>query len=242
MTNSNKEQSNWNYALTKTISQNALFNVVTRLRLVDLTRARKLLRKHSSKTHNSAMNPAYSCLQNNQWRGERNMCNARGISLECRPGPAGRVLLHEQLRAELPRWNQRNRERSDGRGNVESVSVVATAVSTGVAYNTVSSNAGQFLFQDLPIGAYTVVVSGNGFRTVKVDNVPVSAGTIYTLQIKLTLAQTNSTVDVSADQIGLDTTAATLSTVLPTKAIQDVPSNGRDIISAGRPVAGICRL
>jgi hypothetical protein len=157
------------------------------------------------------------------------MCNARGVSR----WSVGLVLLVAFCCTNSFAQNFRggiNGTVNDPTGAVmSSVSVVATAVSTGVAYNTVSSNAGQFLFQDLPIGAYTVVVSGNGFRTVKVDNVPVSAGTIYTLQIKLTLAQTNSTVDVSADQIGLDTTAATLSTVLPTKAIQDVPSNGRDI-------------
>jgi hypothetical protein len=107
--------------------------------------------------------------------------------------------------------------------------VVATAVATGVVHTTAASNAGAFLFQDLPIGTYTVVVSNRGFQTVKVDGVPVSAGTIYTLQVKLSLAQATATVEVSADQLGLDTTMATLSTVLPTKAIQDVPSNGRDI-------------
>ena len=43
------------------------------------------------------------------------------------------------------------------------------------------SNAGEFLIEDLPVGLYTVVASSNGFQTVKIDNVPVSAGTIYTL-------------------------------------------------------------
>ena len=36
---------------------------------------------------------------------------------------------------------------------------------------------------------------------------------------------------MTADQLGLETTEATLSTVLPTKAIQDLPSNGRDSAS-----------
>ena len=72
------------------------------------------------------------------------------------------------------------------------------------------------------------MASGNGFQSEKVDDVPVSAGTIYTLQLKLAVAQTTATVEVSANQLGLDTTTATLSTVLPTIAVQDVPSNGRD--------------
>jgi hypothetical protein len=108
------------------------------------------------------------------------------------------------------------------------VTVVATAVGTGVTHPTVVSNAGEFLIEDLPVGLYTVVASSNGFQTVKIDNVPVSAGTIYTLPIKLSVAQTTSTVEVTASQLGLDTTTATLTTILPTLAVQDVPSNGRD--------------
>ena len=107
------------------------------------------------------------------------------------------------------------------------VSVVATAVGTGVTHPTVVSNAGEFLIEDLPVGLYTVVASSNGFQTVKIDNVPVSAER-YTLPIKLSVAQTTSTVEVTASQLGLDTTTATLTTILPTLAVQDVPSNGRD--------------
>ncbi len=47
------------------------------------------------------------------------------------------------------------------------VSVVATAVGTGVTHPTVVSNAGEFLIEDLPVGLYTVVASSNGFQTVK---------------------------------------------------------------------------
>ncbi len=122
------------------------------------------------------------------------------------------------------------------------VSVVATAVGTGVTHPTVVSNAGEFLIQDLPVGLYTVVASSNGFQSVKVDNVPVSAGTIYTLPLKLSIAQTTATVEVTASQLGLDTTTATLTTVLPTIAVQDVPSNGRDYTPTRRAVARICRV
>src|SRR5580692_2620878 len=80
------------------------------------------------------------------------------------------------------------------------VTVVATAVGTGVTHPTVVSNAGEFLIEDLPVGLYTVVASSNGFQAVKIDNVPVSAGTIYTLPIKLSVAQTTSTVEVTASQ------------------------------------------
>src|ERR1700732_363173 len=47
---------------------------------------------------------------------------------------------------------------------------------TGLPYITASSSAGEFSFQDLPPGNYTIVVSSTGFQTVKINAVRVSAG------------------------------------------------------------------
>ena len=69
------------------------------------------------------------------------------------------------------------------------VSVVATAVATGVSHTTAVSDAGEFVFQELPVGTYNVVASDSGFQSVKVESVPVSAGTMYTLQLKLSVAR-----------------------------------------------------
>ena len=54
------------------------------------------------------------------------------------------------------------------------------------------------------------------------------AGKIYTLPVKLSVAQQAATVEVSADALSLDTTTVTQTTVLDSKALQDVPLNGRD--------------
>jgi hypothetical protein len=48
----------------------------------------------------------------------------------------------------------------------------------GLSYVTVASSAGEFAFQDLPLGNYTIVVSASGFQTAKIDSVRVSAGAI----------------------------------------------------------------
>jgi Carboxypeptidase regulatory-like domain len=106
--------------------------------------------------------------------------------------------------------------------------VTAVASETSTQYKTVSSSAGEFLFQDLPIGPYIISVELTGFETAQINQVPVVAGGVYTLQVKLSPAQVTTRVQVNADQLQLDTTQATLSTVLPTQAVQDVPNNGRD--------------
>jgi hypothetical protein len=106
--------------------------------------------------------------------------------------------------------------------------VTATADDTQVSHATVSSSAGEFVFQDLPLGSYTVTASASGFETLKVGKVMVTAGTLYTLPMKLTVASQATTVEVSAAALTLDTTSTTQTTVLQGKAVQDIPLNGRD--------------
>src|ERR1700685_316336 len=66
---------------------------------------------------------------------------------------------------------------------IANATVTAIQTDTGVAHDTVSSSAGAFPFQDLPLGNYSVTASSSGFQTVKTDKILVSAGTIYTLPI-----------------------------------------------------------
>jgi hypothetical protein len=118
---------------------------------------------------------------------------------------------------------------TDPTGAVESgAKVIATDVATRVARNTVTSGAGVFSFSDLPLSTYTINVAAVGFQTTEVTGIQVLAGKVYTLPIKLALAQQASTVQVSADALSLDTTTVTQTTTLDSKALQDVPLNGRD--------------
>ncbi len=111
---------------------------------------------------------------------------------------------------------------------VPGAEVVATETATGVEHKTVSSGAGEYSFADLPLGAYTVTAAAQGFGTVKVDKVPVSAGVVYNLPVKLNVAQAAETVEVSAAGLSLDTTSTTQTTVLPSTTVQNTPMNGRD--------------
>jgi hypothetical protein len=107
-------------------------------------------------------------------------------------------------------------------------SVEALELATNVSHKTISSSAGEFTFQDLPLGTYTVNVTASGFKAEKVAGVMVKAGTIYTLPVKLAVASGSETVEVSAAAISLDTTSTTQTSVLGAQAVADVPLNGRD--------------
>jgi len=115
-----------------------------------------------------------------------------------------------------------------GGAAIPGAQVQITDDATSVSKATVSSSAGEFDFPDLPLGTYTVAATASGFETLKVEKVSVSAGTIYTLPIKLAVAAQATTVEVNAAGVALDTTTPTQTTVLSGKTIQDIPLNGRD--------------
>jgi outer membrane receptor protein involved in Fe transport len=111
---------------------------------------------------------------------------------------------------------------------VPGAKVTATEGATSSASDTVSSGAGEFSFNDLPLGTYHIKVEASGFQTTEVNGVQVQAGKMYTLPVKLSVAQQASTIEVSADALSLDTTSVTQTTVLDSTSLQDVPLNGRD--------------
>lgn len=111
---------------------------------------------------------------------------------------------------------------------VAGAQVTATADATQVAHTTITSSSGEFSFQDLPLGTYTITADAGGFQAIKIGNVQVAAGALYTLPIKLSVASQATTVEVSAAALALDTTSTTQTTVLNEKTVQDMPLNGRD--------------
>ncbi len=118
---------------------------------------------------------------------------------------------------------------TDQSGSVVSGAVVtATNNGTGVSLSAVTSSGGEYQFQDLPLATYTVGVTASDFKPEKVNNVPVTAGVIYTLPVRLSVASTGETVEVMANALALDTTSTTQTAGVGGKVLQDTPLNGRD--------------
>jgi Carboxypeptidase regulatory-like domain len=113
-------------------------------------------------------------------------------------------------------------------GVVPNAQVTAADTATGTEHKTTTTSDGVFVFQDLPLGTYKVTVTASGFGTVTTDNVPVTAGQVYSLPVKLGIAKTATTVEVSAAAIALDTTTPTQTFTIAEQTVQDMPLNGRD--------------
>jgi len=61
-----------------------------------------------------------------------------------------------------------------------------------------------------------------------VKGVQISAGTIYTLPVKMGVVAAGETVEVAADALTLDTTSTVATTDIPNEVVQNTPMNGRD--------------
>jgi hypothetical protein len=106
--------------------------------------------------------------------------------------------------------------------------VTAVETATNTSFNAVASSAGEFAFTNLPLGDYTVAVSAAGFETVKVTKVNVSGGVSYTLPVKLTVASTAQSVEVTASALALDTETDVQASDIPEVIVQNLPNSGRD--------------
>ena len=106
--------------------------------------------------------------------------------------------------------------------------VTVVDASTGQAYTTQTTTAGEFAVFDLPLGSYSLTVEHPGFESVSVSQIKVDAGSVYNLALKLAVSKVDEKVTVVASAVSLDTTSVVQSQIIPTSTVQSIPLNGRD--------------
>ncbi len=112
--------------------------------------------------------------------------------------------------------------------SIAGASVKLVSPDTGLTRESLTSSAGDFVFQDLPLGKYDVTVTQSGFDSLHVSGVTVDAGRLFSLALKLEVSRQATTVEVAASQVELETASSAETSVIPTQTLLDVPLNGRD--------------
>ena len=98
----------------------------------------------------------------------------------------------------------------------------------GLTLRTPTTSAGVFSFLDLPVGFYDVTISRPGFQTQKITGLEVQVGRITSLTITLQVAQQTQIVEIQAAAATIETTQTALNAIVPTRAVQEIPLDGRD--------------
>jgi hypothetical protein len=121
---------------------------------------------------------------------------------------------------------------------VAGAKISLTGVDTGSKRETVSTSAGDYSFQDLPLGNYDITVEAQGFSTTKIDKIAVRPGQVYSLDVKVTVASAAQQVEVNAAAATLDTESSTNNSVVNETAVANIPLNGRDFTQLVKIVPG----
>jgi len=114
---------------------------------------------------------------------------------------------------------------------VPSAKISLTAVDTSVVRTTVTNSAGEYVFTNLTPGRYTVAASATGFSPKQVSQFVLAVGQTGTIDFALAIGSESTVVTVEAEGQQLDATSSNLGTVLATKQINDLPTNGRNFTS-----------
>src|SRR4051812_10494262 len=105
--------------------------------------------------------------------------------------------------------------------------VVAKHVATGTSTPTVSNSEGVFSIPSLPIGAYTVTVTLQGFKTVVINNVVLTSGAGASVKAVLEVGGLTEQVTVSSASEIIQTQSSGVSTTVNTNQITKLPLTTR---------------
>ena len=112
---------------------------------------------------------------------------------------------------------------------VSGATVKVRNAGTGIERNTQTSADGSYTVSELPIGAYNVSVTQNGFQTSVTNNVAVDVAGERRVDVSLKPGQVTEQVQVSGEQLAqVETTSNELGGTLTEQTIQNIPVNGRD--------------
>jgi Carboxypeptidase regulatory-like domain len=112
---------------------------------------------------------------------------------------------------------------------VPDANVTITNQATSVSDNTVTSSSGTYSFKGLTPGKYNVTVEAAGFKKGVQNSVTVEVSTTPTINITLAAGATSETVQVTADQVSLNTTQPEMGSTIEPIVVQALPNevNGR---------------
>ncbi len=122
---------------------------------------------------------------------------------------------------------------------VPGAKVTASVPATGVTRSATTNSAGEYIIPLLGVGTYKVQVEQTGFQNAAAQDVRLQVDEHRELDFKLNPATVQTTVDVSATPVTVQTADATLGQVITTQQVADLPLNGRDFVQLATLTPGV---
>ncbi|MEG9436577.1 carboxypeptidase regulatory-like domain-containing protein [Edaphobacter sp. HDX4] len=121
---------------------------------------------------------------------------------------------------------------------VPNANITIRGTDTGSSRILTTDSKGFYSVGPLTPGNYQVVVKASGFQTLSVNTV-VRTGTATSGNFKLSIGESNVTVEVSAGALQVNTEQAGVSDVITKQQIESLPVNGRNFLDLAQIEPGV---
>lgn len=117
--------------------------------------------------------------------------------------------------------------------------IAAKHTGTGIVTSAVSNSEGVFSIPSLPIGTYTVTVTLQGFKTVVINNVVLTAGSPASVKATMEVGGVAEQVTVSSTSEIVQTQSSTVSQTINTNQITKLPLTSRSAMDFVNLLPGV---
>jgi hypothetical protein len=121
---------------------------------------------------------------------------------------------------------------------VPNASVIVKNPAVGIDRALATDSTGVYSVPSLPVGTYSVEVKAPGLSQTEAKGLIVDVGTTVTQNFKLTVATSAQVVEVTGAVELLDTTTASLGSVVNERTVQEIPLNGRHFVDLAELTTG----
>jgi Carboxypeptidase regulatory-like domain/TonB-dependent Receptor Plug Domain len=110
---------------------------------------------------------------------------------------------------------------------IPKASITAINTQTGVKSSTTSNSAGQYVLQGLIPGSYRIEVDKQGFKGIIEAGLVLHVQDVVQMNFHMAVGSMSETVSVNASGSNINTTDASVSTVVDREFVGNIPLNGR---------------
>jgi hypothetical protein len=122
---------------------------------------------------------------------------------------------------------------------ITGATVKITSQSTGISRDGKTDDTGHYLIPLLPVSIYTIHVEASGFQTTEQKDLRLQVNEQREVNFSLNPASVSQTVEVSAEEVAVQTTNPTLGQVITEQQVAQLPLNGRDFVQLATLTPGV---
>src|SRR5437764_12018620 len=122
---------------------------------------------------------------------------------------------------------------------IPGVTLILKNTQTGESRHTASSEDGFFNFIDVPRGEYSIRVSAQGFRELQLGPLVLTVGQQMTVRPKLEIGSVSETIEVQGTPPPVETATSSVSQLVDSKRIEQLPLNGRSALQLVAMLPGV---